>query len=155
MIFIKGMECPLCNNKINDTDEMIGFPPITSNKKDPLWIISDSAIHKVCYDNFLYKNEMEKVLNLYANSMKTKKRNKCDICNEQIIDPDEFFTLGYLTFNENDELYKFNFFKLHKKCISQIKDVHKLLNLLENFKLNSDCYGEGLNYFIRTIEENI
>ena len=96
---------------------------------------------------------MEKILALHSISVKSC--NICDLCDEQIINPDDFFALGYLTFNEKDPLYKFNFLKLHNNCISKLKDIQNLLALLKDFRLNGEWNGEGINYLIKTIEEHI
>ncbi len=48
-LFIDGMECPLCGKPIMLSEDVKLFPPLTSDRTDPMWEISDSAVHSHCF----------------------------------------------------------------------------------------------------------
>lgn len=151
MLFIEGMLCPLCNNKIIEGDEITEFPPIIGNRNDPLWVLSDAVTHKHCYESFPSKNQMEYIIQLYIDSK--NKGKKCDLCGELILLPDDHFSLGFLAITE--PLADYNFLQVHKKCISYMRQREELLDLLKRLRDSGEWNGAGIDYLINTIEVNI
>ena len=153
MIFIPGKSCcVLCGEVMNSGEDMFMFPPITGNRKDPLFVLNDAGVHKECYHKFPHKGRWEAIWELWNDSKKNG-RNICHLCNELIAEPDDHFSLGYLTLDKNNPLYEYNFLTLHKQCIPKIKEVRKLVDLLKDLLIQGDWYGNGIERRISTIEE--
>ncbi len=57
-IVIPGVTvCPLCRRAIDGPEDFIGFPHFIEDEEDPLWIYSDAAFHKSCFDTWSRKEE--------------------------------------------------------------------------------------------------
>ncbi len=72
------------------------------------------------------------------------------VCGNEIGDPDEYFTLGFLTEDEKSPLFRFNYTQLHRSCIARWRDVLEVIQLLE------ECQASGLwggSSLARLIEE--
>lgn len=41
--------CPLCDDVITESDEIVGVPHFIADKNDPLWRYSDAAFHRACF----------------------------------------------------------------------------------------------------------
>src|SRR5262245_45961682 len=49
-LIIRGKtRCGLCNEVIKDEDEIIATSHFIADDKDPLWPLSDAAMHKGCF----------------------------------------------------------------------------------------------------------
>lgn len=47
--FRRKTECSLCGNVIMDDDEIVAMSHFIADKNDPLWLFSDSAMHRPCF----------------------------------------------------------------------------------------------------------
>ena len=101
---------------------------------------------------FPYKNNMEIALKLYEVAL--QQGTTCIVCNKKIDNPDDFISTGYLTSDCNHPLFEYNFQIFHKQCTAQ-KNPCELMPLLLEFKKNSNWYGNGLDYLINTIKNNM
>lgn len=61
MIFLGKSECPLCGQLLVEEDEIIALPAI-SDTLHSLYRFFDTGFHKVCFDNWDKKLEVQAIL---------------------------------------------------------------------------------------------
>ena len=118
-IIITGKsKCPICNEVMNESDEIVLFPPFVQNVNDPFYIFNDAGVHLTCLrDHKLGKQAIE-----YRNIVieKTRPENRiCDIGGNVITKPDDYLFIDLLTSDLSEELSKFNFMTIDKNNLSQ------------------------------------
>jgi hypothetical protein len=118
-IIITGKSrCPICNEIINESDDIVMFPPFIQNVNDPFYIFNDAGVHSSC----LLKHQLGNQALEYREVIleKTKPENRiCDIGGNVITKPDDYIFIDLLTSDVSEELSKFNFMTIDKNNLSQ------------------------------------
>jgi len=65
IIIEKQSKCPICSNFLDDMKEYIMVPPLISNRKDELFTLNDTGIHKSCLNKSALKHKLLKHIDLY------------------------------------------------------------------------------------------
>lgn len=115
MAFIieKESECCLCGFPLDSEKEFLLIPPLISNTRDPLYKFSDNGVHSECLNKSQLKDRLLKHISIYDKRIPPSKL-KCIVDGRNISSPEKLISIGLLTSNKNDELYKFNYIDLNK-----------------------------------------
>lgn len=146
-IFITGMTCKLCGQPMKSDDDIISFPPFVSNSKDVLYLFNDGSFHKVCFESHPLSNKAIERLKLHFENNSASRRI-CRITNEHIDDPDDFFSLGYLTSDDESELAKWNYAHFKKSAIKNWDKLDIIIDLLEHHQARSEWEHSDLQWII-------
>jgi hypothetical protein len=76
----------------------------------------------------------------------------CAVCGDQVLDPDDYFLIGYLGAPSASPLAKFNYTHLHKSHISSWKPADEFLTLARAAISSGQWQGVVLSKTIREIE---
>jgi hypothetical protein len=148
ILFNNITKCGLCNKVINVEDEIIAFPAFILDKCDPLFKFTDSVYHKSCLlDNYLGEAASQR-LAFFLNNTGPSKR-KCIVCKSEIINPDDYLLIDYLTSDKRHFLFKYNYTHIHKSHLNKWKDREKVINNLIKLK-DVQCGNEA--YISRLIK---
>ena len=133
-LFVDGMPCGLCGDPMDvmDHEEIECFAPVTANRRDPTWELSDGCFHQACLRPDLPGAETRQRAAEFQDRLRTWPPN-CVHCGEHITRPDDFFGLPYLVSSPDHPLYPFNCSYLHIGCLpfwSALDRVHALLTQL-------------------------
>lgn len=151
-LFVEGTECPLCGRPIYRNQEPILFPPFVSNQADPLWLFSDGVFHSDC---FLRHPLADSAL---ARLARFKEHSKiwppfCALCHNRIDNPDQHFTFGHLTDDDNNPLKNYNYLHLHKDCMRNWQELSDIYNRLVSFQQSGLWQGSVLHRMIAEIDK--
>ena len=61
-IFVEGMDCVLCGKAMVMSESIRSFPPLTANRSDPIFVVSDAAVHEACFLRFPHARAVEALL---------------------------------------------------------------------------------------------
>ena len=142
--------CPICGTTICSDQNAICFPAFVSNELDPLIGFSDTAFHKEC----ILQHPLGHNAILMSDIMKHKsipKNWQCDYCKQSITSPSDYFSFGYLTSNEADPLFAYNYVQLHQSCLAQWPKRLHVKQLLENLNDASRWKGKSLQWTINQL----
>jgi hypothetical protein len=145
-IFIEGMTCPLCGTPMwtNPGQEIVCFSPLVSNLRDPLILFDDGCFHEHCFSRHpLAEKALARQQELLEHSKPWPP--SCAVCGHTITHPDDFFTLGHLTEDEDHPLYRFNYLKTHIRCLSEWEDLGRVIDLLEALNRSEIWDGPALD----------
>jgi hypothetical protein len=134
-------ECAICHSVIEDTDDVLLFPHIIVNVRDPLFRLSDQACHSDCVSS---DSEGRRMLAVFEESLLRSGpgHRECAVCQQQIIDPDDYFPFGHLTDDKASLLFKFNYTHLHRSHISKWYDAALFLAAARSY-IDSGLWGGG------------
>lgn len=152
-IIVRGKtKCPLCGQLIKDGEEAVGFPNFVGNELDPLWVFTDGAFHAECFHTHPLS---EKALERCDEAIKRNgPRNRvCVVCEKQITDPDEYFTLGHLTADEAAPLYRYNYVQAHSSCLPKWRQLTYVTKLIQNLKDSGTWQGNALGILLAELRE--
>lgn len=142
-IIVEGKtKCEICNKVLDCSREIVGFPPFVSNMKDRLYKFSDKGFHLECLLNDPLSKELEEALNLY-NIKVLSINEKIDVTGHVVKDLRKLITVGFLTTDKLEELYKYNFLSISKDNLSLWEDRKNFLNTARKFV--SDGKWESFN----------
>ena len=95
-ILLRGRTvCKLCGRVIGAGEPATLFPHLVLNEADPLYPLSDAACHTACVETDRRGLAVAGVAEA-AGARIGPGRRSCAVCNEQILDPDDYVLLGYL-----------------------------------------------------------
>ncbi|MCF6403784.1 hypothetical protein L3C95_12910 [Chitinophaga filiformis] len=154
-IIIQGLsQCVLCGQTLDNSKEITGAPPLTSNIKDPLFIFSDAGMHVSCLDahplkeNLLYQIQQGDRVRGAANA-------RCIVDGELITHPDDMLGFGMLTSDLGEPLAAFNFIILNRNNKYKWDKRNAFISLAEEFIRSRkwESYGpfNSLEYFMKEL----
>ena len=143
-------ECALCGKTINTHHKYIAFPAFVGNTIDPLFILNDAIVHEKCFESFAYYKEMQKIQEI-MDSVR-KRGYTCMVCKEQIINPDELISFGYITYDQEDPLFELNYKFVHKTCIHNREVFFEYIDRLQQLRDVKKWVGTGIQYLIDELQ---
>ena len=147
-LLIRGhTTCPICGKPIKEGDETVAFPPLISNRKDPLFLFSDAVFHRSCFSGHPFAGRVESL----SREMLAKsgpKQRLCVVCSRDISSPDDYLTTGALASSPDDPLFPYNFSQLHRSCIRKWTDRDKILDLLHELEKSGNWEGPTIRWLI-------
>lgn len=126
LVFRGLSSCSVCNEVIQAADEMVAFPHVISNQRDPLWPFSDTACHAACAKRSPEIQQLAAIAEEHYRRTGPGNR-KCEVCCKEILDPENCLMFGYLGDPELDELGRFNFIHIHKSHLANWKPLKEFL----------------------------
>ena len=117
-VFVPGMICPFCRKAISRSDDIIMFPPFVPNRRDPLYLFNDAVLHRACCED----HPLSKKATVCAEEARSHSRpgnRRCIVCNGDILDPDDYFSVGFLTDDSSSPAFAFNNLQLHRSHFLQ------------------------------------
>lgn len=153
-IIFEGLsKCPLCDKVLDKTKTYLGFPPVTNNKKDALFVFSDSGVHEECVNKHPFADRLHHIMQAYDSSLPVSR--VCIVDGQIIKHPDHMIGFGMLTSDEKQPLFKYNFIRLNKENICDWNQREEFLSIAKKFIDDGewDNYGEihRLQYLISII----
>ena len=86
--------------------------------------------------------------------MKAQHEARIDaITNVEIVDPDDYFTLGHLTEDETNPLYPYNYMHLRRSMLSTWIDLEKVYGLIKELERSGKWKGNALKWIIEVLEK--
>ena len=154
-ILLRGMtKCGVCGEVIQGGDEAILFPYVISNENDPIWRLSDSSCHIACVG---LSPELQKLVTITEEHYRRTGpgKRKCEVCGEEILDPDDCLMFGYLGDPATEALARFNFTHLHKSHAVDWKPAASFVAMAHAAIDEGRWGGPYLATLIRNIEPQL
>jgi hypothetical protein len=113
-LYVPGQQCAVCGRRVESAEAKVLFPQFTSNQADPLFKLSDAVVHAACLEQH---PEVERLKMRLADfdRARSKRVKLCTVCGQQITNPDEYFTLGFL--GDNESARGWNYSDFHHTCL--------------------------------------
>ena len=124
-LIFRGSTCPLCGDVLNHPDVIEAFPAFIVNKRDPLVIFHDAAVHRSC----LTKHPLGQEALRRREELRVRcgpGAHQCVVCDQVIQLPDEHFGTSYLG-DESIPLGAFNYLQFHRLHFRQWARADELL----------------------------
>ncbi len=144
--------CPICGRVIEQGDDAVAFPAFVSNRLDPVFRFSDGAFHRLCVQEdptgriALHRSD-ELMLRLGPG------RRSCAVCNEQIRDPDDYLTTGFLTDNTALRASALNYVQLHRSHAHEWRSLHEAIGALRELADSGEWDPAALQPVIDLLSE--
>lgn len=150
-IVIRGKsKCSLCQKTIEENDRIVSFSNFVSNELDPLWLFNDAGFHETCFHSHpLAKKAIARAEEI--REVVEAKGHNCDLCHQQIADPDDYISFGHLTENESDSLYPFNYYQFHRNCLRDWDDLSFVYQQLKILSESGAWQGKTLEWLMTEI----
>lgn len=132
ILILNKTSCPICNCNIMDYDDFFTFPSFVINKKDPLYFYSDMSFHSKCLEKEPLGLISKKFAKMFERAIRPEFR-VCIIGGGYINNQNDHIFIDYLTSNENDFLYQFNFAHIDKNNLHKWEKKNELIFQLNTF----------------------
>ena len=133
-IFVPGMRCPLCEKTMCAEDDVVGFAPIIENCEDELFFANDATFHRICIElHPLYERLMCR-LKLWDEALAANlaSHHECLFCKKSIVDPDDCYNFGFLTYDRRSPLWYLNYRECHENCLCSGARADNITNSLND-----------------------
>lgn len=147
LVFRGQTQCPICHRLILEGQSITAFSAFIWNQQDPLSIFNDAAFHDKCFK----KHRLAEAATARWNECKEyhASRNRlCMICRNSITDPDNYLGLGYLTEEDDQPLFFFNYAHFHLSCLKNWSALSQLIKDLEKFDQSGKWKGDYLRQLL-------
>ena len=154
-IIISGKtKCGFCGAVIEDGQKATLFGNFVANELDPLALFNDGAFHSDCFWNHPLAEKAEERLAELLQRLGPGNR-VCVVCDKQIEDPDDYFTLWYLTDDPAAPLYEYNYTQAHTSCLPNWAELRKVYRLIKDLQSSKSWRGKVLERILPELEEAI
>jgi len=142
--------CQICNQVIQVHDDVISFPPFIPNEFDPLYLFHDANFHQDCF----LQHPLGDAATKRYEELKAHHQTRIDaITNTPITDPDDYFTLGHLTEDETNPLYRYNYLHLRRSKLSDWADLEKVYKLIKVLDASGQWKDNALKWVLSVLEK--
>jgi hypothetical protein len=151
-VFILGVTgCPLCGRVIEAADDVVNFPPLFLNRHHDVFEITDSVVHRSCLDQRPYAGLA--LGKLAAADEHRARARVCQICGQDITQPDDYFGTGPLADDPREEIARLDWFEAHIRCLITWEGRPELVRELAQFSNSTEWEGDVLDRLVRRPEE--
>lgn len=132
--------CVLCGQPLGSR-EVIAFPPFVRNRRDPLAILHDAAVHAACL-----RRHPRADAALAARSRAVLETPACVVCDRPIGSGEPAFRAGLLSSDEESALHRFDFVCLHPDCYKRWTDARDFELAVNEAMRSSDWEGPVIRF---------
>jgi hypothetical protein len=105
----------LCGQPASEIEDLVKFPPIFANQRDPAFVVNDAVVHHHC---LMERSYGPRALAKWEDYERRQRRPKiCRVCGTVIGDPDDYFSLGPLSDFPDEPLARFDWLQAHLHCL--------------------------------------
>lgn len=102
IVVLGKTRCALCGRLLLDGEDVISFPPLFCNQRDPAWLLNDAGVHRSCLvEHGLADRALARLRDVDEHRGRPK---LCAVCSQPITDPDDYFSTGPLGDGPDDPL---------------------------------------------------
>lgn len=128
-------KCEICGRLLKG-EPIVGFIHFVSNRKDPLYMFTDSGFHRDC---FLAHPLREAVSKRLEEHKRRRAVHQCVVCGEEI--KGKWYTPGFLTDDPTSPLFEFNYLYIHPSHVSLWPRLAEFSRLVEDFVKSGNYEG--------------
>lgn len=144
-------KCPICGNVIDTGQEIVAFQAFAS-RTSPLWVFSDAALHKSCFDSHPLSGKALQIIKEHRENL----QHICAVCREKVVKPDDYFATFRFTENETSPLYKYRYLEFHRHHLAEWVDFDYFYAALRDaIQSEKSDYDRGELEWIATEIEKI
>jgi hypothetical protein len=132
-------KCNICGETLLESHNIVSFWAFVPNQNDSFWQFSDRAFHENC---FLSHPLATQVSAVYQEWQEKSANKVCAVCNQPIVEPDDYIGFGYLTNDKDSPIYPYNHLHFHRQHLGQWSDRLRALTFLEAYQAEGKWKGE-------------
>lgn len=113
LIALGQSACGICGEPLRAADDLVAFPSLVANRRDPLYFVNDAGFHRRCFEAHpLAGAALARAAE--ARSRAGPGHRQCAVCQREITGLDDYFGAGFLTDDQDLAAFKFNYVQLHR-----------------------------------------
>lgn len=142
-------KCPICGKTIEAGQEVVAFRAF-SGISSPLSIFRDAVLHKSCFDSHPLSSRALQAIREQDQNL----QHVCRVCEQRIVNPDDYFAIFGLTEDETHPLFKYHYLEFHRKHLTQWKEFDNFYKALKDViqSENFDSDKRDLEWLAKEIE---
>ena len=149
IVILGKTTCTLCGRVLYGDDDVVSFPPLFYNQRDPAWILNDAGVHRACLlDHGLADRALQKLQDFETHRGQPK---VCIVCNQEITDPADYFSTGPLGEGPDDPLQAVSWIEAHLSHLPGWEQTPELVRVLEESSHSSEWEGDVLEQILAKI----
>ena len=149
IVILGKTRCALCGRLLLEDEDVVSFPPLFYNQRDPAWVLNDAGVHRSCLvDNGLADRALGKLREFDEHRGRPK---ICEVCGEPITDPDDYFSTGPLGDGPDDHLQAVSWIEAHLSHLRRWERTPELVKVLEETSRSAGWEGDVLERLVARI----
>jgi hypothetical protein len=130
-------------------DDVVSFPPLFYNQRDPAWVLNDAGVHRACLvEHGLAHRALQKLQDFADHRGRPK---VCVVCGQSITDPDDYFSTGPLSDGPDDPLQAVSWIEAHLSDLPRWEGTPELVRVLEESSRSSEWEGDVLERLVARV----
>lgn len=123
-----GTKCVLCQ-QVLDTRPVVAFGHFCRNRRDPLFIFSDAAVHPACFEASPLRDQVRR--RVQERKLRMGERT-CEVCRSAVLG--DWYTTDHLTDDPADPLFRFNYLHFHRAHLPAWSELDRFRDLIREFQ---------------------
>lgn len=121
IVILGQTRCCLCGRLLLEGEDVVSFPPLFYNQRDPAWVLNDAGAHRACMvEHGLADRALRKLQDVENHRGRPK---VCVVCGQSITGPDDYFSTGPLGDGLDDPLYAVSWIEAHLSHLSRWREL--------------------------------
>ncbi len=146
IVILGQTRCCLCGRLLLEGEDVVSFPPLFYNQRDPAWVLNDAGAHRACMvEHGLADRALRKLQDVENHRGRPK---VCVVCGQSITGPDDYFSTGPLGDGLDDPLYAVSWIEAHLSHLSRWEGTPELVRVLEETWRSPEWEGDVLERLV-------
>ena len=154
IVILGRSRCVLCGRLLLEGEDLVSFPPLFYNQRDPAWVLNDAGVHRSCLvEHGLADRALTKLREVEEHRRLPK---VCVVCGHSISSPDDYFSTGPLGDGPDDPLQAISWIQAHLSHLPGWERTPELIEVLEETSRSAEWEGDVLERLLarlRSVEE--
>lgn len=130
-LLVRGRtRCVVCGEVINETDDVVSLPAFVRDRTSELFPFSDGIVHAKCLEADPLAQRAADLAQATVERLGPGSRS-CEVCGEEVRDPDDYVTLGFLTDDAASSAAFLNWLQFHRSHLHMWERLHEAIDALE------------------------
>lgn len=130
-LLVRGRtRCVVCNKVIGGEDAVLSVPAFVRDRTSDLFPYSDGVVHVDCLASDPVARRAADLAHETIERLGPGNRS-CEVCAQQVRDPDDYVTLGFLTERAGSPAATLNWLQFHRSHLHRWERLPDAIALLE------------------------
>jgi len=153
-LLVRGRtRCVVCDEVVEESDEVVGLPAFVRDRTSELFRFSDGVIHAACLTTDPLAQRAASLAQEAIDRLGPGNR-LCEVCGEEVRDPDDYMTLGFLTDDDESSASTLNWLQFHRSHLHLWGRLQEAIATLQSLAVDEAWCEEDTAGLVRELESH-
>ncbi|MCP3883713.1 MAG: hypothetical protein GY701_35705 [Sulfitobacter sp.] len=153
-LLVRGRtRCVVCDRVVEDSDAAIALPAFVRDRTSELFRFSDGILHTACLETDSLAQRAARLAQETIDRLGPGSRS-CEVCGEEVRDPDDYLTLGFLSDEAGSPASSLNWLQFHRSHLHLWEHLQAAIETLESLSVDKGWCEEDTVALVRELRSH-